>query len=117
MTWTAQALHVARKDVRYARVALIVYSVIVAAALIHAVRLPVASRAVFGAIEPASAAMFVLVLLGVILAATAVQADSPSRATLSGRVALSLRRQSLGQNSSTARSCCSVFRCSPRRLA
>jgi hypothetical protein len=81
MSWATQALHVARKDVRFTRAALALYAVIVAAALFHALTLADATSA--GAIrslsDPLDAAMFVLVVLGVILAATAVQADSPTQ--------------------------------------
>jgi hypothetical protein len=83
MTSTAQALHVARKDVRYTRWALIVYSALVLVALVHALALPLAAgpNALapngVGRSNPLSMTMLVLVLLGIILAATAVQADSP----------------------------------------
>jgi hypothetical protein len=78
MNWTGQALHVARKDVRYTRWTLIVYSLVVLAALLHALMLPLATGpSVSATSNPLSATMFVLVLLGIVLAAVAVQADPP----------------------------------------
>jgi hypothetical protein len=76
MSWTTQAIHVARKDVRFTRVALALYSVIVVVALMHALALP--DRSNPGSISSAlDGAMFILVLLGLIITATVVQADSP----------------------------------------
>ena len=78
MNWTGQALHVARKDIRYTRWALVVYSLVVLVALLHALMLPLATGPNGSVMSnPLSATMLVVVLLGIVLAAVAVQADSP----------------------------------------
>ena len=77
MNWATQAFHVARKDVRYTRVALVLYSVLAVVALAHALMLPAVSPGGVVKPSPLSVAMFLLMLLGIILAATVVQADSP----------------------------------------
>jgi hypothetical protein len=74
MNWTGQAAHVARKDVRHARVALGVYALIVLVALVDALTQPAgATRSVWIGMAPG-----VMMLFGIILVASAVQADSPT---------------------------------------
>ena len=78
MSRFAQALHVARKDVRFTRLALAVYSVVIAVALVRVLGLPQAKLPQPGFVaDTLSITMFVLVLLGAILVASAVQSDSP----------------------------------------
>jgi hypothetical protein len=73
MRWHAQVLHVARKDLRLSRWLLLAYAAVVAAAGAAA-----AEWGVFAAIAPALR-MLGVVMLGAVLLAVLVQADSPAR--------------------------------------
>jgi hypothetical protein len=73
MKWHAQVLHVARKDLRLSRWLLLAYAVVVAAATAAT-----AEWGVFAAIAPLLR-MLGVVLLGTVLLASLVQADSPAR--------------------------------------
>lgn len=77
MTWMHQAVHVARKDVTHARTPLIVYAIVVGIALLTAMSLPIRAEDT----TLLTTAVMVLLLFGMILGASAVQADSPTQST------------------------------------
>ncbi|HEY4306947.1 MAG TPA: hypothetical protein VGM82_20920 [Gemmatimonadaceae bacterium] len=74
MNWATQALHIAQKDARNARVTLSLYALVSAAALYCALSF---STDQVG--PPAVLVTAVLMLFGMILVAAAVQADSPTQ--------------------------------------
>ncbi|HLL85132.1 MAG TPA: hypothetical protein VK420_20855, partial [Longimicrobium sp.] len=73
MKWRAQVLHVARKDLRLSRWLLLAYAAVVAGAAAGA-----AEWGAFAAIDPALRTLTVF-MLGAVLFAVLVQADSPAR--------------------------------------
>jgi hypothetical protein len=73
MKWHAQVLHVARKDLRLSRWLLLAYAAVVAG-----VGAAAAEWGVFAAVAP-PLRMLGVVLLGTVLLAFLVQADSPAR--------------------------------------
>jgi hypothetical protein len=73
MKWHAQVLHVARKDLRLSRWLLLAYAAVVAGAAAGA-----AEWGAFAAIDPALRTLTVF-MLGAVLFAALVQADSPAR--------------------------------------
>jgi hypothetical protein len=75
MSWINEAVHVARKDARQARVALAVYSIIVLVAFYSALMLPARAEDT----TMLTASVLTVMVFGVILGASAVQADSPTQ--------------------------------------
>src|SRR4051812_35520534 len=75
MIWLNEAVHVARKDVRHARALLVVYAIIAAIALLAAMALPVQSDNT----TLLTGSGLVLLFVGMIMGASAIQADSPTQ--------------------------------------
>ena len=75
MIWLNEAVHVARKDVRHARALLLVYAIIVVIALLAAMALPVQTDNT----TLLTGSGVVLLFFGMIMAASAIQADSPTQ--------------------------------------
>jgi hypothetical protein len=73
MTWFAQVRHVMAKDVRQARWFLIAYGSVVLLATAHALQWPGASNGIL------DTSMFMVVVTGMFLVASFIQADSPFR--------------------------------------